>query len=189
MNNNIRSFLKKRKIKKIGKLTVGNKSIVLPMILLGNKVLYEKCSLTVGSNSIVRGRLNYCKNDATIVLGNNSSINDSLISASVKVTIGNHVLISYGCVISDNNSHSIDYINRRDDVEKAITGEALDWKNIEKSEIIINDDVWIGTNSIILKGVNIGQGSIVAAGSVVTKNVPENSVVAGNPAKVIKYLK
>lgn len=56
-----------------------------------------------------------------------------------------------------------------------------------KGSIIIKDDVWIGTNSIILSGVIIGQGAVVAAGSVVTKNVPPYAIIGGNPAKVIKY--
>lgn len=57
---------------------------------------------------------------------------------------------------------------------------------ITKGEIIIEDDVWIGTNSIVLSGVTIGQGSVVAAGSVVTKSFPPYSVIGGNPAKLIK---
>ena len=59
---------------------------------------------------------------------------------------------------------------------------------MEYKPITIGDDVWIGCNSIILKGVKIGNGSIVAAGSVVTKSVPPFSLVAGNPAKIVKEL-
>ena len=63
-----------------------------------------------------------------------------------------------------------------------------DWKNIEVSPTIIEDDAWIGVNVIILKGLTIGKGAIIGAGSVVTKNVPPMTLVAGNPAKVIKEL-
>ena len=63
-----------------------------------------------------------------------------------------------------------------------ITGECIN----PPEPIIIGDNVWLGINSIILKGVTRGDNAIVAAGSVVTKNVPPNSIVAGNPAKVIK---
>ena len=56
-----------------------------------------------------------------------------------------------------------------------------------RAPIVVGDDVWIGAGAIVLKGVNIGSGAVIAAGSIVTKNVPENSIVAGNPAKVIKY--
>ena len=64
----------------------------------------------------------------------------------------------------------------------------MNWGNVESSPIIIEDDVWIGFKSSILKGVTIGRGAIVAAGSVVTKAVPEYSLVAGNPAVVIRRL-
>jgi acetyltransferase-like isoleucine patch superfamily enzyme len=184
----IKNILKKIKINKISNLKIGSKSIVLPLVLSGNKVSFKNCTLNIGSNSIIRGRINYCKNDAVVVFGNYSSINDSLINVSSKITVGNNVLISYGCVLSDNNSHSIDYRHRRNDVEKALSGEALNWNEIKCKEIVIGDDVWIGVNSIILKGVRIGKCSIVAAGSVVTNSVPDNCIVGGNPAKIIKYL-
>jgi maltose O-acetyltransferase len=57
---------------------------------------------------------------------------------------------------------------------------------VESDPVIIGDNVWIGERAIILKGVNIGDNAIVAAGSVVTKSIPNNSLVAGNPAKIIK---
>lgn len=56
-----------------------------------------------------------------------------------------------------------------------------------KYGIIIEDDVWIGCNSVILPGVKIGTGAIIGAGSVVTKNIPANAIVCGNPAKILKY--
>ena len=71
---------------------------------------------------------------------------------------------------------------RKKDVEKLSCG-------FEDKEIIIEDDVLIGANVIILKGVHIGARSIIGAGSVVTKDVPEDCIVAGNPAKVVKILK
>ena len=62
-----------------------------------------------------------------------------------------------------------------------------DFEATSKGPIIVKDDVWIGLNSIILSGITIGQGAIVAAGSVVTKDVPPYAIVGGNPARVIKY--
>ncbi len=58
---------------------------------------------------------------------------------------------------------------------------------LSKGDIIVGDDVWIGENAIILSGVNVGQGSVIAAGAVVTKDVPPYSIVGGNPASVLKY--
>ncbi|MCE0555601.1 acyltransferase [Motilimonas sp. E26] len=81
-----------------------------------------------------------------------------------------------GCKIVDNDSHrtSIDVMKRREPPES--------------SPIIIRNNVWVGMNSLILKGVEIGENSIVAANSVVTKSVPKNTLVAGNPARIIKKL-
>lgn len=89
----------------------------------------------------------------------------------------------------------IDYLDRRVDIDFTLARflgkprNDKNWNVVKNKEIIIENDVWIGMRSIILKGVTIGEKSIVAAGSVVTKSVPANTIVAGNPAKVVKYLK
>jgi len=90
-----------------------------------------------------------------------------------KVSIGNKVVITSGCYIL---SHSI--------VEWRLNPE----KKILFHETIIEDNVFIGVNSVILPGVKVGKNSVIGAGSVVTKDLPPNVVVAGNPAKVIKSL-
>jgi acetyltransferase-like isoleucine patch superfamily enzyme len=113
---------------------------------------------------------------AKIIIGNDVGISGSSISASTTVTIGNHVLIGSGCIISDSDAHPIKAEDRIDPA-----------KTVSRP-IIIEDDVFIGARSIILKGVKIGKGSVVGAGSVVTKDVPSFCVVAGNPAKIVKYL-
>ena len=92
------------------------------------------------------------------------------------VHIGNHVNLAQGVVVSGLN-HNFQNPNKR-----------IDEQGVSTALVTINDDVWIGANSVITAGVSIGQHSVVAAGSVVTKDVPEYSVVAGCPAKVIKTL-
>ena len=72
--------------------------------------------------------------------------------------------------------------------ESGFLSELWSWKYSEQAEVVIEDNVWIGERSTILKGVTIGRGSIVGCASVVTKSVPPYSVVAGNPAKVVKRL-
>lgn len=105
---------------------------------------------------------------ATISIGNKTYINNRTeIKCQNKVTIGNKCAISWDVVIMDTDYHSVDdkpYI----------------------SPVLIGNHVWIGCKAIILKGVNIGDGAIIAAGSVVTKDVPANCLVAGNPARIIK---
>jgi len=85
-------------------------------------------------------------------------------------------MIAHNTIISDNNSHV------------AWPPSARWTKSDEGSEIVIENDVWIGMNCIILKGIRIGHGSIIAAGSVVMGDVEPNSLYAGNPARKIKEL-
>ncbi|KAA6307584.1 hypothetical protein EZS27_040743, partial [termite gut metagenome] len=110
------------------------------------------------------------------------------------ISIGNDVGIAWGCTIADSNFHSIvsserlkDMSNFREEFKEGTLGKNADWSVIKSAPIVIKDKAWIGFHSIIMKGVTIGEGAIVAAGSVVTKDVPDYAVVGGNPAKIIKY--
>lgn len=112
----------------------------------------------------------------TLDIGNNTTLNyRTVISVEEKVHIGNHCLIAEGVKIFDNNSHGLDFRNRTMMPEDA-------------KPIYIEDNVWIGMDSIILKGVTIGKGAVVAAGSIVTKDVPAMTLAAGNPARVVKKI-
>jgi len=104
-------------------------------------------------------------------------------------------MFSWGCTVVDNNSHSIKWSEREMDVldwkkglDENRIGHYKDWSNVKEDEVIIKDKAWIGFNVTILKGVTIGEGSIVGAGSVVTKDVPDWTIVAGNPSKIIKEI-
>jgi acetyltransferase-like isoleucine patch superfamily enzyme len=101
------------------------------------------------------------------------------INVAQSIRIGHHVLIATGVKIFDNNSHPIDPEHRR--TNAPMTREDI-------APVVIHDNVWIGMEATILKGVTIGRGAIVATGSVVTKSVPDRVVVAGNPAKVVKII-
>jgi galactoside O-acetyltransferase len=74
-------------------------------------------------------------------------------------------------------------------LDEGKTGYYKNWTGVKHAPIIIKDKAWIGFNCIILKGVTIGEGAVVGAGSVVTENVPDYAVVAGNPARLIRYTK
>ena len=112
------------------------------------------------------------------------------------IQIDDDVTIAWGVWIYDHNSHSLDWKERvndtariREDI-KAGRGfiDSKNWSVVDTKPIHICDKVWIGFNAIILKGVTIGEGAIVGAGAVVTKDVPPYTVVAGNPARVVKKL-
>jgi acetyltransferase-like isoleucine patch superfamily enzyme len=120
--------------------------------------------------------LNFSSTKAKITIGNNVGISGSTLNAATSITIGNNVMIGSGCIISDTDSHSLDY-RYRNIREK-----------INTMPINIGDNVFIGARSIVLKGVTIGQGAVIGAGSVVVGDVLPFTVYAGNPAVFIKNL-
>ena len=152
----------------------------------------DKIYLTVGDDCVINAKIQMA--DCQFKIGDRVFINDSSFIAISGITIGDDVLISWGCQFIDNNSHSIVSADRvkelatlKQKIEDGTIANDTDYSNVGKAPIIIKDKVWIGFNSIIMKGVTIGEGAVVAAGSVVTKNVPDYAIVGGNPAKVIKY--
>lgn len=114
-----------------------------------------------------------CLPNAVLEIGHKSYINhDSEIRCRERITIGDNVSIAYNVLIQDSDYHTM-----------------YDEKGNVKPQtlpITIEDDVWIGANAIVLKGVTLGKGCVVAAGSVVTKSVPAYALVGGNPARIIK---
>ena len=115
-----------------------------------------------------------------IYIGNDSGLSSVVISSRTKIKIGDRVKIGANTKILDHDFHSL---------SKEYRSSCDDNKYIKSKPIIIKNDVFIGVNSIILKGVEIGNGVIIGAGSVVTMNkIPSNVIVAGNPAKIVKKL-
>ena len=113
-----------------------------------------------------------------IVIGNNVGMSSSSIVCFEGVTIGDNVKIGGGTVIYDSDFHSLDYSERIQMPEIK--------SNVRTKPVFIDNNVFIGAHSIILKGVRIGKNSIIGSGSVVACSIPENEIWAGNPAKYIK---
>lgn len=114
-----------------------------------------------------------CLENSFLEIGDKTYVNhDSEIRCRSHISIGNNCAIAYGVLIQDSDYHTI-YSEK---------GESQQ----QTKPVIIGNNVWIGANTIVLKGVSIGDGAIVAAGSVVTKEVPPGTMVAGNPARVIR---
>ena len=145
----------------------------------------KKCNISIGNNTILEGFIYFDKPNASINIGNRCFIGNSKLICAQNIKIGNDVLISWGCTIIDHNSHSLIWNERKKDVLNWINGNKI-WTNVIIKPTKIENKAWIGFNVIILKGVTIGEGAIVGAGSVVTKDVPPYTIVAGNPAKIIK---
>jgi len=150
--------------------------------------LAKKITLIVGKYSRIDGLLHCQKSEAKLIIGENCFVGGrtNIVSTS-EILIGDNTLISHDCYIIDTDGHSMDAQLRRHDIPNRWKG-FKDWGTVISSPISIGEDVWIGPHSIVLKGVNIGRGAVVAAGSVITKDVKSYTLVAGVPAKKIKEL-
>jgi len=169
---------------KINKITYGNNFKINGKIYISNNGIARigdnfransgKNNNPIGGDTILRLIV---KKGAKLTIGNNVGISNSTIYSAKQIVIGNNVLIGGGCRIWDTNFHSLNPIIR-------FNGDYT----IKSSPVFIEDNVFIGGSTIILKGVKIGKNSIIGAGSVVTKSVPANEIWAGNPAIYIKKL-
>ena len=118
--------------------------------------------------------------EGSLLIGDDVGMSSTAIICNHKIIIGNNVIVGGNTVIYDSDFHNIDPLIRLDDY--------LDKNSAIKLPVIIEDNVFIGAHTTILKGVVIGKNSVVGACSVVTKNIPPNEIWAGNPAKYIKSL-
>lgn len=149
----------------------------------------NKNNISIGNNCEILGTL-VAEGNGKIKIGKYTTIRfASRILAIDQIEIGDYVIISNNVTIYDNNNHPVQPEKRIEMSKSGFYSELWYVNNSSHSPIIIHDNVWVGERATILKGVTIGTGAIVAMGAIVTKNVPEYSVVAGNPAKVVKYLK
>ena len=161
----------KFKIHKTGHLSIGDN-----FIITGGRFIN-----TLGCR---RGSCIQVSKNARLCIGSNCGMSDVSIKARKGITIGNYVVIGSETIINDSNAHPINYLERRK--ERNIKDKTF--ANIIHDEIVIEDDVFIGARCIIGKGVRIGARSVIAAGSVVVKDVPADEIWGGNPAKFIKKI-
>ncbi len=136
---------------------------------------------------MVEGTLVFDREGANIQIGDRTFIGSSTLVCAERIVVGNDVLISWGCTLVDHNSHATSWNTRSNDVVNWLNGKK-DWEYVDRRPVIIQSKAWIGFNVIILKGVTIGEGAIIGAGSVVTKDVSPYTIVAGNPAQFIREI-
>ena len=156
----VRGILNKFKFDKSGSLLRMEKGV---------RVMKNNGTVCLGDRVLLHRYVKLSAYGGKIEIGSNSYIGDRTeIHSGECVKIGNNVNIAWDCNILDRDYHAFES-------DKEVT-----------KSVVIEDNVWIGCRSIILKGVTIGKGSVVAAGSIVTHDVPPGCLVAGNPARVIK---
>lgn len=116
---------------------------------------------------------------AEIVIGDDTGMSGGAICAAASIRIGEGCLIGANVTLADTDFHAIKPANRRYNKNS---------EEINAAPIVIEDNVFIGANAIVLKGVTIGKNSVIGAGAIVTRDIPANAIAAGNPAKVIHYI-
>ena len=145
-------------------------------VVIGNHVsCYAGCSFAVGENG-------------KCTVGDFTLLNGALIMAEERIDIGSHCLVSWNVGIADSDFHPLEPAQRLIDAQ-ALAPYFKDRPprpKLKTAPVKIGDNVWIGMGAVILKGVTIGDNSVVAAGAIVTKSIPPNTIVAGNPAAVVK---
>lgn len=144
-------------------------------VILGNNIIFRSATKYnfVGINKPVSISVSKM---AELFIGDNSGFSGTSIFVSSKIVIGNNCNFGGNTFIWDTDFHPLNHLARR-------INQASEIKN---APIIIGDDVFVGANSVILKGVTIGDRAIIGAGSVITKNIPADEIWAGNPAKFIR---
>lgn len=141
----------------------------------------------IGSECLIQGALVLERPESVIRIGQRSSIGGgTILDCAELIQIGDDTMISYQCLIADSDNHSLYAEERAEDVVRWKNERRHDWSRVEMRPVVIGSQCWIGARAIILKGVRIGDGAIIGAGSVVTRDVPPWSIVAGNPAEVVR---
>lgn len=146
-------------------------------IHIGNNVVVTSCRETNPIGGDTKTIL-FAKGNGKIKIGNHVGISNTAIIALGSIEIEDDVLIGANCKIYDHDFHALDYETRN----------LPENRGVVPKPVIIKQGAFIGAHSIILKGVTVGVKSIVGAGSVVTKNIPDGEIWAGNPAKFIRTI-
>jgi acetyltransferase-like isoleucine patch superfamily enzyme len=148
----------------------------------GKLMIGNNLSVNSGNNFNVIGRQQKTTFwvEGKLTIGDNVGISATAIICNHQITIGNHVTIGGNTVIYDTDFHNINPTIRNN--------KTIDKQSAVKLPVVIEDNVFIGAHTTILKGVTIGENSVIGACSVVTKNIPQNEIWAGNPAKFIKMI-
>ncbi len=176
---------------------IDKSAIILPgsnISFSGNKD--DRIYLEVGEKSLVCFNAIFETSRGQIKIGNNVNMGYTTIISRNSVTVEDNVTMAWGITLYDHNSHSVDWDERQHDNERCYADTkrygnpivSKDWSVVRDAPVRICKKAWIGFNVIVLKGVTIGEGAVIGAGSVVAKDIPPFCIAAGNPAKVIRYL-
>lgn len=166
---------------------IGNSFSTLISAKIDNRTKNRE-QVKIGNNCEIGAKI-HIEGNGHLSIGNYTTIRENTVISSIAgITIGNCTVISNNCIIRDHNSHPTSPDKRMEMCKSGFYSDLWSNRYAANAPIIIDDNVWIGERAIILKGVIIGKGSIVATNAVVTKDVPPYTIVAGNPARVVKRI-
>ena len=167
-------------------IEVGENTVIDSSACFKNYHSQLKVGFRVGSHCTFWRTSIAAEENALIEIGDHTYISNASLVASEKISIGSYVLIAGGVTIADSDFHPVDPAARlADTIALSPIGKRDKRPTISIKPVIIEDDVWIGYNATILKGVVIGAGATVAPGAVVIQDVPAMTEVAGNPARIV----
>lgn len=204
VRNRLLAFLRFVRFGKIIRMALDdyNQSVCLKSVSSSDGVLFGSAAavhnptrdegrIFIGKHTHVDGELLVHDYGGKIEIGEYSYIGlGARVWSGESVKIGNHVFLAHNVNISDTNSHQINALERQQHYLRTnVNGQTFLKGSIETKAVIIEDHAWINFGVGILKGVRVGEGAIVGAHSLVTKDVPPYTLVAGNPARVIRELK
>lgn len=148
----------------------------------------QSCTLCIGEDSNIEATIVLEKEGVAVRIGSRTHLGGgTLVDAACGIEIGDDVLIAFEVLVMDHDSHAMQFESRRHDVRDWMRG-TKDWTAVVRWPVRIGNKAWIGARTIVLKGVTIGEGAIIGAGSVVTGDVPPWMLAAGNPARIIRPL-
>jgi acetyltransferase-like isoleucine patch superfamily enzyme len=149
----------------------------------------ERARCRIGAHALIDGTLEIYER-GHLTIGRHTFIGRSRVYAAVRVAIGDFCLVSDRVAIMDSDTHPMRAAAREREALRWAEGKMLDvYDGVKSGEVRLEARSWIGYGAVIGKGVTVGEGCIVGAGSVVTKSVPPWTIVAGNPARVIRELR
>lgn len=145
-------------------------------------------SISIGAQTVIAGELLVYADGGTIEIGKYCFVGSaSRIWAATNIRIGDRVLISHNVNIHDSNAHSLSAAKRHQHFKAIFIDQRPELGDLPSSAVVIGDDVWIGFNATVMRGVTIGRGAIIAAGAIVTKDVAPFAIFGGSVASLIGH--
>jgi galactoside O-acetyltransferase len=144
--------------------------------------------LLVGEDSIIHADISFEESGGIIQIGSRTFVGRSDFVCYRSLVVGDDVIMSWGITVVDHDSHSLEWAKRKNDVRDWRKGQK-NWEHVPHAPVVVGHKAWVGFNVSILKGVTIGEGAVIGACSVVTRDIPPYSLAVGNPAKVVRSLR